>query len=142
MMAEHQGPDFTHDELLQQAAGNWNSLFFAMVDYLREQGLSPEDFIAWLGDRYAPGWDDLRGDMERIAYSAALNPVSLGSELRRYEVSEDAATIETTFDHLSDRGDDVDLLGGIYQPIMERLGVDFAWDREGGVTTLHLRQRR
>lgn len=141
MMAERQGPEFTQEELLQQAAGNWNALFFAIVDYLREQGLSPEDFIAWLGGRFAPGWDEVRGDIERIAYFAALNPVSLGSELTRYEVGENEATIETTVDHLSDRGDDVDLLGGIYRPIMEHLDVDYAWEREGGVTTLRLRQR-
>lgn len=145
MMAEQQDPNFSTQERLEQAAANWNALFFAVIDYLRQQGIDPEDFVQWLGERFAPGWEECRGDIEQIAYYAALNPVALGSELRRYEVGEDEATIQTTIGHLSDEGEDVDLLADIYGPIMEYLDVDYEWEREGkhgeAVSTLHIRRR-
>lgn len=144
-MAEQQDPNFSIEERLEQAAGNWNALFFAVIDYLRQQGIDPEDFVQWLGERFAPGWEECRGDMQQIAYYAALNPVSLGSELLRYEVGDDQAIIETTIGHLSDEGDDVDLLADIYGPIMDYLDVDYEWEREGeqeeAVSTLYIRRR-
>jgi hypothetical protein len=145
MMTEQQVPDFSIEERLNQAAGNWNALFFAVVDYLREQGMPPESFIQWLGERFAPGWEECRGDMQQIAYYAALNPVSLGSELRRYEVGENEATVQTTIGHLSDKGEDVDLLAEIYGPIMDFLDLDYEWERQGegeaAVTSLRMYQR-
>src|SRR5690606_11435942 len=106
-MAENYRPDFPIEQRLDQAARNWNSLFFAILDYLREQDMSPKDFVQWLGERYAPGWEEARGDLHQIAYFAALNPVSLGGQLRRYEVGDDEAVVQTTIGHLSDEGDDV-----------------------------------
>jgi hypothetical protein len=140
-MAEHPEPEFTSEELLQQAAGNWNALFFAAVDYLREQGLSPEDFVRWLGERFAPGWDEMRGDLEQIAYFAALNPVALGAELRGYDVREREVAIVTSTEHLDAPRADIDLLGELYRPIMDNLDVDYEWELGEGVTTLRLRSR-
>jgi hypothetical protein len=140
-MAEQQRPHFTQEELLEQAAGNWNALFFAVLDYLREQELSPEEFVHWLGRRFAPGWEACRGDLQQVAYYAALNPVSLGSELRTYEVGENEATIQTSTDHLSASPEDIDLLGEIYRPIMEFLDLDYEWERWQEGTTLRVRRR-
>lgn len=144
-MADNYRPDYPLEQRLDQAARNWNSLFFAILDYLREQDLSPKEFVQWLGERYAPGWENVRGDLHQIAYFAALNPVALGGQLRRYEVDNDEAIVQTTIGHLGDRGDDVNLLAEIYGPIMEHLDLDYEWQREGvegeAVSTLHLRRR-
>ena len=140
-MAEQQAPDFPLEKLWEQARRNWNALFFGIVDYLREQGQSPEDFAQWLGDRFAEGWEEMRGNMEEIAYYAAFNPVALGADLILYEVGENEATIQTTTDHLDASEEDIASIGEIYAAIMDYLDVDYEWEREGNVTTLRLRQR-
>ncbi|MFW5941885.1 MAG: hypothetical protein ACOCXI_08795 [Chloroflexota bacterium] len=140
-MAEQQVPEFPVEKRLEQARRNWNALFFGIVKYLREHGQSPEEFVQWLGERFAPGWEEMRGNLEEIAYYAALNPVSLGAELTRYDLGEQDATIQTTTEHLDASEEDIALIGQIYGPIMDYLDVEHEWEREGNVTTLRLRRR-
>jgi hypothetical protein len=58
---------------------------------------------------------------------------------------ENEGTVQTTIGHLSDKGEDVDLLADMYGPIMDFLDLDYEWEREGegeaAVTTLRMRQR-
>lgn len=115
-------------------------MFFATLDYVREQGLSPVDYAHWAGRHFAPGWEDMRGDMQQIACYVALNAIATGSELKRYDVSDDEATIQFTRDHISEYGDDVEVLSEIYVPIMEFLDVDYELEKAEAVDTVHLRQ--
>lgn len=140
-MTEAVGPDFAQDELWRQAAGNCLGVFFGAVDYLREQGLSPEEFAQWLGRSFAPGWEGLRGDVAQIAYVAALNEVSLGATLRRYDVGENEATIEATTAHLEERADESRLIAEIFRPIMAHVDVDYALEQGQG-TSIHRIRRK
>ena len=112
---------------------------------MREQGHSPEAFAQWLGERFAPAWDGVRGDLEQVAYYMALNPVSLGAELRGYEVGEDEATIQVTLPPRAkervSRAEDATLFNEFFRQPMEHLDLNFEWEQEGDVITYHVQRR-
>lgn len=147
-MHEQQLPDISDipiEDRLRRATRLWHATFFATIDYLREQGISPVDFAHWLGRRFAPGWVDMHGNMQKIAYYVALNAISTGSELQRYDVSDDEATIQLRMGQESEYEDDVDALEHIYVPIMESLDLDYEWEKVGEqeevIRTVRLRRR-
>lgn len=144
-MVEQQFPDIPVEDRFTRAAHLWHATFLATLDYLREKELSPADFAHGLGQRFAPGWEEMRGNMHEIAYYVALNAISIGSELKRYDVSDDEATIQLAMNAAVDYGEDVDVLPHIYVPIMESLDLDYEWEnsreQESMVRTFRLRRR-
>lgn len=143
-MSEHQMPEFTQEELGRQAGGIGRAAYLAIVSYAREEGIPPEDILHWMGRRFAPGWEEMRGNLEDVAYQVALNSVAVGSELRGYDVGEDEATITLTrTPSMDDSGpaQDGDILNETYRPIMDYLDIDYEWETEGDNRVLRLRQR-
>lgn len=50
---------------------------------LKERGLAVEEYVAYHGRRFAPGWEELRGQpFAEVAQLVALNSVSVGCTLR------------------------------------------------------------
>jgi hypothetical protein len=75
--------EFSSEELLSQAQGNATALALAAIAYLRDQNLPADEFFKFVGRRFAPGWEELRGrSTEDVARAAALNMVSVGGSLR------------------------------------------------------------
>ena len=143
-MTEKPGPKFSHEERLEQAAGNWWALHGAIIDYLRELGHSPQAFSERLGERFAPGWEAGCENLQQIAYYAALHPVSLGAELRGYDVGDDEATVRLrlpTFATEMSSSEHVKLLSDTYRAIMDHLDIDYKWERDSDVFTFRLRRR-
>ena len=87
----------------------------------------------------------MHGNMQKIAYYVALNAISTGSELQRYDVSDDEATIQLRMGQESEYEDDVDALEHLYVPIMESLYLDYEWEKVGEqeevIRTVRLRRR-
>ena len=85
---------FTTDELLSSAQGNATAFVLATIAYLKEQGLSVDDYVRFFGRRFAPGWEELRSEpLVAVARAAALNAVSVGGILRSLSGDEARAEV-------------------------------------------------
>jgi len=82
-MSDAANTEFTTEELLSYAQGNATAFALATIAYLKEQGLAVDDYVRFFGRRFAPGWEELRGQpVADVARTAALNAVSVGGTLR------------------------------------------------------------
>jgi hypothetical protein len=81
-MTEASNTEFTTEELLSQAWGNATAFILTTIAYLKERGLNVEDFVAYFGHQFAPGWDELHAHpVADVARTATLNAVSVGGTL-------------------------------------------------------------
>src|SRR5947209_18214741 len=81
---------FTPEEIAQRGMDNWQHVLFGTIAYLKERDLSIEEWAAFLGEKFAPGWGHgytARKFMEQ----AALNVVSACASRRSLAVVEDWA---------------------------------------------------
>jgi hypothetical protein len=75
--------EFSSEELLSQAQGNATALALGAIAYLKDQNSPADEFFKFVGERFAPGWEELRGGSTKdVARTAALNMVSVGGSLR------------------------------------------------------------
>lgn len=73
---------FTAEEINQQAQGNAAIFPLVTIAYLRERGLSVDDWAMFVGQRFAPSWSSLQGgDAVTVARFAARNIVAEGARL-------------------------------------------------------------
>ena len=138
-MTEASNTEFTTEELLSGAQGNATAFVLTTIAYLRERGLDVEDFVAFFGRQFAPGWDGLRTQpVAAVAQSVARNAVSVGCTLGL--LSGDEARAEILFTGWPDAEEISNLLGlkpydrdamwDSFYPLMEPLGVRYTWQRE------------
>lgn len=86
-------PNWTKDQILQQAQGNANAMTAAILLYVQETGQSVEDFAAFVAEKFAPGWNEVVGKGAlTIAQVAVFNPVSLGATMVSLDGDDDHAT--------------------------------------------------
>ena len=96
-MTEASNAEFTTEELLSQARGNATAFILTTIAYLKEHGLDADDFVAYFGRQFAPGWDDLRAEpVAAVARTAALNAVSVGGTLGSLSGDETRAEVIMT----------------------------------------------
>ena len=130
--------EFSSEELLSQAQGNATALALAAIAYLKDQNLSADEFFKFVGERFAPGWKELRGrSTEDVARTVALNMVSVGGSLRSLSGDENQAEVliggwpaSETLSELEVTQSESDALWHIFEPIMEYLGIRYAWQRQ------------
>ena len=144
-MTEASNTEFTTEELLSQASGNATAFILTTIAYLKERGLDVNDFVAYFGRQFAPGWDELRTQpVAAIARTAALNAVSVGGALGSLSGDETRAEVIMTgwpegeeISSILGLGQyDSDAMWDSFYPIMERLGIRYAWQREDGTVRL------
>lgn len=107
-------------------------------------GAAVEDCVAYHGRSFAPVWEWLRGrPVEEVAQLVALNALSVGATLRslssgdgRAEVLVEGWPDEELVSFLPLDRDDCDRIWDTYQPIMEHLGLGYAWQREDAVVRI------
>ena len=143
-MSDAANTEFTTEELLSQAQGNATAFALATIAYLKEQGLAVDDYVAFFGRRFAPGWEELRGQpVAAVARTAALNAVSVGGILR--SLSGDEANAEVLIEGWPDENisgalglerSDGEVMWDSFEPIMEHLGIRYSWGHEDGVVRL------
>ncbi len=131
--------EFSTEDLLPQAQGNATAFVLATIAYLKEHGLEVDDYVAFFGRQFAPGWEEMRDrPILEVARSAATNAVSIGGELR--SLSGDDTHAEALLagwpdaDILNTLGltpSEGDAMWDSFVPIMERLNIRYAWQREG-----------
>jgi hypothetical protein len=144
-MTEASNTEFTTEELLSGAQGNATAFVLTTIAYLKERGLDVEDFVAFFGRQFAPGWDELRAQpAAAVAQTVARNAVSVGCTLGSLSSDEaraevlvtgwpDAEEISRVLGLEPDAGD---AMWDSFYPIMERLGIGYAWRREDGSVRL------
>ena len=143
-MSDAANTDFSPEEVLAQAQVIATSWVLSTIGYLKEHGLAVEDYVAYHGRRFAPGWEELRGQpVEEVARLVALNAVSVGGTLRslsgddgRAEVLVEGWPDEEFFILLPLDQADSDQIWNTYKPIMEHLGLRYAWQREDDVVRI------
>ena len=144
-MTEASNTEFATEELLSGARGNAAAFILTTIAYVRERGLNVDDFVTFFGRQFAPGWDELRAQPAwAVAQTVARNAVSVGCTLG--SLSGDEARAEVLFTAWPDAEEisnvlglepyDGDAMWDSFYPIMERLGIRYAWRREDGSVTL------
>jgi hypothetical protein len=88
--------DFTQDELLDQARGNQSAFWHLALRRAREQSGSVDDWARFIGEHFAPSWDDLGQDASaldvarlcafNLATTADMRPLQLNGDSSRAEV--------------------------------------------------------
>ena len=79
-MSERMNTHFTPERILQLAQRNITGILLITIAYLKEHGLSLEDYFQYLGENFAPNWQHGLTAME-VAYYQARNHASFGQEL-------------------------------------------------------------
>lgn len=139
-------PAFTLEQIRHQAQENALAFLLASVVYFREQGSSPQQFIAALGNTLAPGWKNLMGHGPRVVMDVlALHIVSLGGKLVAMAGDDDLTY--ATFTHLPPADTlkflglarhDADAIWDLYRPIAGSLKLWYEWSREQDEVTFKL----
>ena len=146
-MSDEMKTTFTPEQISQQAQGNFNLTILVVFAYLKEHALSVDEFNAFVGHRFAPGWQQGMTAKE-IARGAALNMVSAGGNLR--SISGDESQAEAVLggwpseDSLVFAGvtqEDADKVWGSFGPIAESLGYGYQWHRQGDEVTMTFSRR-
>ena len=136
---------FQPEEICAQAQANAAAWILTMIAYLKERGGGAvEDCVAYHGRSFAPAWEELRGNpVEEVAQLVALNALSVGSTLRSLSSEEGRAEMlvegwpdEELLGFLPLDRDECDQIWYTYRPIMEHLGLRYAWRRQDDVVRI------
>jgi hypothetical protein len=136
------GHEFTSEQLYQQAQGNLTAFIVGTMAYLKEQGRTPEEWVTFIGKRFAPGWESDKGRAKAAMQSVVLNLLSAGGSL--HSLTGDDAQAEAVIadwpsaDVLEFFGlslEDVDPIHTIFTPIAASLNLRYEWHRAGNQVT-------
>jgi hypothetical protein len=132
-------PLFPPVEICARAQGNAAAWILTMIAYLKERGGAVEDCVAYHGRSFAPVWDEeLRGHpVEEVAQQVALNTLSVGNTVRSLSSEDGRAELlvegwpdEELMSLFPLDREECDQIWDTYRPIMEHLGLGFAWQRQ------------
>jgi hypothetical protein len=137
-------PLFPPEEICAQAQSNAAAWILTMIAYSKERGGAVEDCVAYHGRSFAPAWEQLRGHpVEEVAQLVALNTLSVGSTLRSLSSADGCAEVlvegwpdEELMSFLPLDRDECDRIWDTYRPIMEHLGLGYAWRREDDIVKI------
>ena len=139
-------PIFTAEQIRHQAQEDALAFLLASVVYFKEQGRSPDQFMAVVGNILAPGWKDLKGDGAQVVMDTlALHVVSLGGTL--VAIAGNDALAHATVAHVPSSDvlkffgltrHDADAIWEIFKPIATSLHLWYAWSRQQDEVTFKL----
>lgn len=148
-MSTEMSSTFTTEQIMQQAQGNLNAVCLGTIAHLKEHHQSPGEWSTALGQRFAPGWESLRGQgAKEVAQTVALNCVSFGGTLRSLSGGESRAEAviegwpseeDLGFFHITQS--DADLLWEAFKPIGAHLGLLIQCQREGDTVKITVERR-
>lgn len=125
--------DFSQERLLEQARGNQSAFWHLGIRWARDHDGSVDDWASFVGDQFAPSWDELGDDASarRVATLAALNmattadmrPVELSGDDSRAEVVIEGPDEEWLTDSATTREDHDRANELIFRAIAERRGM-------------------
>lgn len=134
---------FTSEQLYEQAQGNLTAFILGTIAYFKGQGRTPQEWLTFIGNRFAPGWEDVRGQGAKAAMNfVVLNLLSGGGRLQ--SLTGDEAQAEAVIadwpsaDILKLFGltlEDVDPFHTIFNPVADLLKLRYEWQRAGNQLT-------
>ena len=148
-MPDAANTEFTPEEVLSQAQTVATSWILTTIGYLKERGLAVEEYAAYHGRRFAPGWEELRSQpVSEVAQLVALNAVSVGCTLRSLSGDDTRAEVlivgwpdQELTDFLQLAQIDSDQVWNTYEPIMEYLDLRYAWQRQDDIVRITLERQ-
>jgi hypothetical protein len=140
---------FTPEVIRAQAQSNAAAWVLTTIAYLKQRGSAVEEYVAYHGSQFAPAWEELRGrPVEEVAQLVALNSLSVGGALRslsgddgRAEVLVEGWPDEELLSFLPLDRNDSDQIWNTYKPIMEHLGLRYAWQRQDDVVRISVERQ-
>ena len=145
-------PEFGTEELLEQARGNQSAIWHLAVRRAREQEGSVDGWASYVGNDFAPSWDDIGDDASALdvarmtamnmATTADMHPVDVSGDARRAEVTIDGPERDW-LENMGTTAEDIDRTNElIFRAIAERRGMTLEARRNGSRLTLtFVRQR-
>lgn len=132
-------PEFPPERLLEQAQGNFNAIVCTTIAYLKERGLPLDDYVTYVGQKFAPTWDGMQAaSAKEFAESAALNLVASGGQVLALTGDEHQAEVLMTnsppADYLEMAGistADADTFNGVFHAVAGALDLHFEQQRTG-----------
>jgi hypothetical protein len=133
---------FTVEQIAERGEDNFQHVLFGTIAYLRDHGLSVEEWATYLGRQFAPGWG--HGYSARdFMLRCALNVASAGATIRSLSGNDtwaecvvgdwppDGKLASDRMRHFFGLSQpDADPFWEIFRPIAEYLGFDYEWHRE------------
>ena len=136
-MTDAADTQFSTEELLSSAQGNATAFVLATIAYLKEQGLTVDDYVRFFGSKFAPGWEELRDQPLAVARTVARNAVSVGGTLRSLSGDEEHAEViiegwpdEEISGTLGLGREEGEAMWDSFAPIMEHIGIRYTWGHE------------
>lgn len=141
-------PEFTTEQLYQQAQGNQTGFILATIAYFKEQGQTPQEWVTFVGKQFAPFWDEVKDQGARAAMQAVVvNFVSAGGTVQSLSGDETQAEASVAnwppadlMQHLGLTLEDIDPFYEIFTPVAAFLNLRYAWRRQGNQITFELSQ--
>lgn len=140
------GIDFGTDKLLEQARGNQTAVWHLAVRRAREQEGSVEGWASYVGEEFAPSWDEMGENASAldVARTAALNiattadmrPTALEGDESRAVVTVEGPESDWT-DSMGTSVEDLDRTNEIiFSAIARRRGLTMTQERTGSTFRL------
>lgn len=137
---------FTQEQVAQRSVENVLGFTLGSIAYLKERGQPLDDWATFMGQRFAPIWQELSGLGARAAMEQiALNAVSAGATLDSLsgDESQAEAVISEWFPHglaqiLGVSEADSEVVWRIFGPISESLDLRYEYERQHERVTFRL----
>jgi hypothetical protein len=101
--------------------------------FLRQRNIEPRELYEHFGKMFAPGWADVRGDLEAVADHVALNMTSFGGTTEVIVGDRQATVTSTWRDDIDDpawttpvREPLVESWRGVWETVIPSLGLKFS----------------
>lgn len=141
-------PDFSADELYQQAQGNANAFMLVTMAYLKRTGGSVASWTNFAGEQLAPGWREAAdADASQLARMWALNFASVGGAVESLEGDAHQATVVVSNwpsdEDLRDMNltrEDIDPFFDIGNNLLRDIGAKITRSREGNRVTFTIKK--
>lgn len=141
-------PDFSADELYQQAQGNANAFMLVTMAYLKRTGGSVASWTNFAGEQLAPGWREAAdADASQLARMWALNFASVGGAVESLEGDAHQATVVVSNwpsdEDLRDMNltrEDIDPFFDIGNNLLRDIGAKITRSREGNRMTFTIKK--
>lgn len=136
-------------EVLQNARDNAASFAMVTIAFLKQRGTPVADWVWFMGELFAPAWDDLKGDMTAVARHVRLKLENCGGAVAEQAISESDAQLLVVWpageaagfaQKLGILGEDAAQFLRVFEPIADRLGLALTIAAENPGIRIHFHQ--
>jgi len=129
------GLEFAPDEVASASLDNALWWILETAGFMKERGIDLADWISYVGDRHALGWEEMRGkDLHDFARQVCLEIVSCGGRIDSMREDEGKAEIVSVWPAEEDLADahltrdEFAPIHGIFEPIARYLGWRYSFE--------------